>query len=100
MFFIGFIILGKDFALKTLLSTIVYPLFVSLLTNINYFVDLSYQIKDSLLATLTGAVLIGFGLGIVYRCGASTGGLDVLCLMLKKYFKIKLSVSTFVSRLR
>lgn len=96
LFFVGLVVLGKKFALKTLLSTVAYPLFVSLLTNINYFTELSSQIKDPLLATLTGAVLCGFGMGIVYRCGASTGGFDVINLTLQKYFKIKLSISTFV----
>lgn len=96
LFFVGMVILGKDFALKTLLSTFLYPVFVSLLTNIEYFVNLSAQIKDPLLATLTGAVLMGAGMGMVYRCGGSTGGLDVVSLVLKKYFRIKISVSTFV----
>lgn len=96
LFFIGFFVLGKDFAIKTLLSTFLYPLLVSLLTNMEYFIQLSNQIKDPLLATLTGAVLCGFGLGVVYRNGGSTGGTDVISLTLKKYFKIKLSVSTFV----
>ena len=95
LFFIGFLILGKEFALKTLLSTLIYPLLVSILTNVEYFVDLSNEITDSLLATLAGAVLCGFGLGIVYRNGGSTGGVDVVSLALKKYFKIKLSISTF-----
>ena len=96
LFFVGFFILGKNFALKTLLSTFLYPIFVSLLSNIKYFVEVSNQITDPLLATLAGAVLVGFGLGVVYREGASTGGFDVLSLILKKYFNIKLSISTFI----
>ena len=96
LFFIGFVILGKKFAIKTLLSTILYPAFINVFTNVNYFVELSKEVTNSLLATLVGSVLVGFGLGIVYREGASTGGFDVISLILKKYFKIKLSVSTFV----
>ena len=96
LFFVGLIILGKEFALKTLLSTIIYPVFLSIFVNVEYFNNLASQITDSLLASIAGAFLVGFGLGIVYRCGASTGGFDVVSLILKKYFKIKLSVSTFV----
>ena len=96
LFFIGLVVLGKDFAIKTLLSTVLYPVFVSLLTNVDYFKELANQITDPLLATLTGAVLTGAGMGMVYRCGGSTGGLDVVSLILKKYLKIKISVSTFV----
>lgn len=95
LFFIGTIVLGKSFAFKTLLSTFLYPVFVWVFTNLNYFANLSSQINDSLLATLVGAVLTGLGLGIVYQVGASTGGVDVISLILKKYFNVKLSVSTF-----
>lgn len=96
LFFIGLIVLGKDFALKTLLSTFLYPGFVALFTNVDYFVNLSREIANPLLATLAGAVLVGFGMGMVYRNGGSTGGVDVINLMFKKYFGIKLSISTFV----
>ena len=96
LFFVGLIVLGKDFALKTLLSTFLYPGFVALFTNVDYFVNLSREITNPLLATLAGAVLVGFGMGMVYRNGGSTGGVDVINLMFKKYFGIKLSISTFV----
>ena len=96
LYFIGFIILGKKFALKTLLSTILYPIFVNILVDVNYFYKLASEVSNPLLATLVGSVLVGFGLGIVYREGGSTGGVDVVSLILKKYFKIKLSVSTLI----
>lgn len=96
LFFVGLIILGKQFALKTLISTILYPVFVNLFSNMNFFVSLANEVSNSLLATLAGAVLAGFGLGVVYVVGASTGGFDVICLMLKKYFNIKLSLSTLI----
>ena len=96
LFLIGAIILKKDFAIKTLLSTFLYPIFVGLFTNNEYFMNLSKEITDHLLATLAGGVLTGFGLGVVYRVGGSTGGVDVINLTIKKYFKVKLSISTFV----
>ena len=96
LFFVGLFVLGKEFALKTLLSTFLYPVFVGIIANVNYFVNVANQITDSLLAALAGAVLTGLGMGVVYRFGGSTGGFDVVSLILKKYFKIKLSVSTFI----
>lgn len=92
LFFVGFVILGKSFALKTLVSTILYPLLINVLSLLN----IGNQISDPLLASLMGAVLSGFGLGICYRVGASTGGLDIVSLILKKYFKIKISISTLI----
>ena len=96
LFFVGLIIIGKKFALKTLLSTILYPLFINVFTNSNYFNDIARQVTNPLLACLAGAILTGFGLGVAYRAGASTGGLDIISLVLKKYFNIKLSLSTLV----
>ena len=96
LFFVGFVVLGKKFALRTLLSTILYPLFLNIFTNISYFITLANGVTNTLLAGLTGAILIGFGLGIAYRAGASTGGLDTISLILKRKFKIKLSLSTLV----
>ena len=96
LFFIGLIFLKKDFALKTLISTIVYPLIVNLLyyTNVaNYIIS---DLNDPLLASIIAAILIGTGLGLVYRVGGSTGGIDVISVMLKKYLGIKISHSTFV----
>ena len=78
LFFIGLVIIGKKFALRTLLSTFLYPGFVTLFSNLNYINDLSSEVTNPLLATLVGAILAGFGLGIVYRVGASTGGFDVI----------------------
>lgn len=96
LFIVGAFVLGKLFALKTLLSTFLYPLFVSIFANMQYFQELAIEITNPLLAALAGAFFTGFGLGIVYRVGASTGGFDVISLVLQKYFKIKLSVSTFL----
>ena len=94
LFVVGWIFLGKQFALKTLVSTILYPILVNILGNVDYLTSVTSQVSDTLLATITGAILAGFGLGVCYRAGASTGGLDVVCLMLKKYFNIKVSLST------
>ena len=95
LFFIGWIFLKKDFAMKTLVSTIVYPSII----NIVYYTSLpntiKTQVNDPLLAAILGAILIGVGLGLVYRVGGSTGGFDVVSVLLNKYKGIKISISTF-----
>lgn len=95
-FFLGLFVLGKVFALKTLLSTVLFPSLVWVFTNMKFFIGLSNQVSTPILASLTGAFFAGLGMGLVYRAGGSTGGFDVVNLILKKYFKIKVSVSTFV----
>ena len=96
LFFVGFIFLKKEFALKTLISTIVYPLIVNVLYNSEIFSGFTSELKDPLLAAILGSLLVGLGLGLVYRVGGSTGGLDIISVILNKYFGIKISHSTFV----
>lgn len=96
LFFVGLIFLKKDFALKTLLSTIVYPVVVNLLYVINAASYITGDLDDPLLAAIIAAILIGTGLGLVYKVGGSTGGVDVISVMLHKYLGIKISHSTFI----
>ncbi len=96
LFFIGWIFLKKDFALKTLIATIVYPLVVNLLYHSSIYSLVLTQVTDPLLAAIIGAILTGVGLGVTYRVGGSTGGLDVIALLLNKYKNVKISVATFI----
>jgi uncharacterized membrane-anchored protein YitT (DUF2179 family) len=93
LFFVGAIILGKRFAMKTILSTIVYPLMISFLSwfiEANGWVD-SF-LMDKYLATIYGGALMGFGVGLVFKTGASTGGMDIPPLILNKFTHISLPV--------
>lgn len=96
LFFIGFVFLKKSFALKTLLSTIVYPLVVNILYHSEIYQRIIVELNDPLLGAILGAILIGMGLGMVFRVGGSTGGLDVISVILNKYRGIKISLSTLV----
>ena len=108
LFAIGFIVLGKDFAMKTLVSTIVYPfaLFVCELlvkeSSLSYLLDLStypqeYYTVALIVATIFGGACIGMGCAFTFLGGGSTGGVDVIALTLSKYVKsIKSSVAFFV----
>ena len=93
LFIIGTFILGKRFAMKTVLSTIVYPFMISFLSwliEANGWVD-SF-IMDKYLATIYGGALMGFGVGLVFKTGASTGGMDIPPLIMNKYTHISLPV--------
>lgn len=90
MLAVGWWILGRKFAMTTVLSSLFYPIALELL-------DLSLgdvQItQDILLNTLFSGLGVGGALGIVIRAGASTGGMDIPPLVLKKLFHIPVSVS-------
>ena len=87
LFIVGAIVLGKQFAMKTILSTIVYPLFITVTHEMfaNVFIT-----NNALLASIYGGVCIGVGIGLVYRVGASTGGMDIPPLVINKYTGITL----------
>lgn len=110
LFFIGLIFLGKAFALKTLLSSIVYPTALSIwmrVLEIDAVAEIlnlakNYDPQDPdyalpLICAVFGGAIIGAGCALTFRGGGSTGGLDILALMLAKYIKgFKSSVGVFV----
>lgn len=86
-FILGFLVLGKDFALKTVMSTILYPLYLSLIMKMNIQLEL-----DPLIASIFGGLVTGVGLGITFRTGASTGGMDIPPLILQKFTGVRLAI--------
>ena len=92
MFFIGLYFLGKRFAFSTLISTFYFPFILGVLENTIGYTKLT---SDPLVAALFGGVLIGTAIGIVVRCHASTGGMDIPPLILNKKIAIPVSVSMY-----
>lgn len=93
LFGVGALVLGKKFLIKTALSSILYPLF---LTIISQFTDAVYITDNAILASLYGGVMIGLGVGLVFRTGASTGGMDIPPLIINKYTGLPLPTLVLV----
>ncbi|WP_313893528.1 YitT family protein [Psychrobacillus sp.] len=79
LFFLAIIIVGKDFSLKTLVGTIFVPLVIWLTSDIKIMID------NPLLGAIYGGIMLGVGLGIVYRGNGSTGGTALIAQILKKF---------------
>ena len=93
MLCLGWVVLGRKFAMTTVLSSILYPLFLEVLNRaLGDFV----VTENILLNVLFSGMGLGLSLGIVIRAGASTGGMDIPPLILKKLFHIPVSVSLWV----
>lgn len=92
MFGIGLWVLGKKFALTTLISTFYYPFILGVLEKVVGNVVLT---QDLLLSVIMAGLMIGTAIGIVIRCGASTGGMDIPPLVLNKKFAIPVSASMY-----
>ena len=76
---VGYRILGRGLAVRTIVCTVAYSLFYSLIP-----VPATLIVEDYLTACLLGGILTGVGCGIVLTCGCSSGGLDVVGLCLSK----------------
>lgn len=79
LFILGILVVGKDFSWKTLVGTTFVP-FVIWLTS-----DIHLPIDNPLLSAIYGGIMLGVGLGIVYRGNGSTGGTALIAQILKKF---------------
>ena len=92
MLIIGALLLGKAFAATTIISTFTYPLALKLF---DYLLGDLILTQDILLCTIFSGLGIGASLGIVIRAGASTGGMDIPPLVLRRFFRIPVSASLY-----
>ena len=92
MFLLGLIELGKEFALSTLIATFYYPFALDQAIRVVW--DHVFT-EDPMLCAVFAGLMIGFSLGIVIKAWASTGGMDIPPLVLKKRVGIPVSVSMY-----
>ncbi|MCO4095467.1 YitT family protein [Macrococcoides canis] len=92
LFFVGYKLLGKLSFIYTLTGTLSVSLFLWLCERYPMHIDLK---EDLLLASLFGGVFIGAGLGIIFRFGGTTGGVDILARLMKKYFDVPMGRTMF-----
>ncbi len=93
MFGAGALVLGKQFAFTTMISTFYYPFILGVFEN--YFGHGAIT-GDRMLATVFSGLLIGLGIGMVIRAGASTGGMDIPPLILNKKWNASVSMTMLV----
>lgn len=83
LFILGIIILGKAFGAKTAYGTLTLSLFIRLIIILG---DGANATEDLLLASIYGGVLMGVGIGFVFKSGGTTGGTDLAGAILNKFF--------------
>ena len=106
LFILGLLLLGRDFALKTLVSTIVYPIAFALLYKLvdptvlgGYFYIQNNPNSELALvfAGIVGGGMLGAGSALAFLGGGTTGGTDILAFLICKFFpKLKISRVTFM----
>ena len=88
LFLIGYKAMGRVFVFRSFIATILFSVLIDLL-------PLEPMTNDPLLGTLYGGVMLGAGLGLIMRGGATTGGSDMIARMVHKRFSF-ISVGSFL----
>lgn len=89
LFFVSFKILGGRFGVKTFFGTVLFSL------NVDIIMRTPVLTNDIFLASVFGGVVLGLGIGVVFKFGGTTGGTDLLASIMHKYFK-GISIGTWL----
>ena len=85
-FALGWIFLGSSFSIKTLISTAVYPLGISIFSSFSPTLYSTPSPSFLIMAAIAGGLLVGTGCAVIFRSGGSSGGTDVIALIVCRYF--------------
>lgn len=94
--------LGKQFAFKTLLATLLYPISLTMFLRIPAFVDIADAIAgagttgDLLICSLFGGLINGMAISLTFLGKGSTGGVDVISFLINKIFGFPVSAVTLI----
>lgn len=85
---LSFICLGREKTMGSVVGSLLYPVMVKLTVPFLSYINLG--IDDIFVLTIFGAVISGFGYGLIFKSGFTTGGTDILNQVFSKYFKISI----------
>ena len=91
---LGWAVLGWRFVVATIASSLLYPILLGAAQRIP---GIDHLTADPLLAALLGGGLVGIAVGLVMRVGSSTGGTDVVNLVLHKWTHIPDSAAVYLT---
>lgn len=92
---LSLILLGYDKTKSSILGSLLYPIMVKLTAFIPNYINVGNA--EPLIMTLYGAVLSGFGLGLIFKAGYTTGGTDVLNQIASKYLKMSIGNAMLIT---
>lgn len=92
---LAFFILGKEMGIKTLLGSVLTTVFIGILEP--FLVLDEAIISNCYISATVGAVIISVASGIMFYVDSSSGGTDVIALIIKKYSDIKIGKALLIS---
>lgn len=93
---LSFIFLGKDLTRNTIMGSLLFPLFVKATDPL---VAINLGDLETILIAGCGSILIGLGLGMVFRAGYTSGGTDILNQIVSKYAKMSVGKAMYFTDL-
>ncbi|WAA13747.1 YitT family protein [Fervidibacillus halotolerans] len=93
VFFLGWKYLGRSTFYYTIIGTVAVSIFLEIFQRYQYEIPLN---GDLTLAALFAGVFIGIGLGIIFRNGGTTGGVDIIARLVQKYIGWSIGKTMFI----
>ena len=85
---VGFLLIGRDFGIKTVYTSLMMPVMMGVLERI--CPDVQSIMKDPFLDMIVYISIVSIGQAVMFRYNASSGGLDIVGKVLNKYMHIEL----------
>ena len=92
---LSYALLGRVTTRGSILGSLLFPLFVEMTANIGNYIDV--DTSQMLLSAVFGGVVYGFGAGLIFKAGFTTGGTDILNQIISKYAHISMGNSMLIS---
>lgn len=92
---ISFLVLGKEQTKGSVIGSILFPIFVNLTTNIGNYIQI--DTSNLLLCSIFSGVIYGFGAGLVFKAGFTTGGTDIINQIVSKYAHVSMGNAMLMS---
>lgn len=90
---LSYLLMGKEKTANSVVGSLLYPVFVKATEWVIPLVDLGET--EPVLIAIFGAAISGFGLGLIFKSGFTTGGTDILNQIVAKYFKMSVGNAMF-----
>ena len=95
LLFASIILLGREKTRATALGSIIFPIFIRATEHLNVWLQINNS--NILLSTICGGLMFGFGAGLIFKAGFTTGGTDIINQILSKYLKQSIGKSMLMS---
>lgn len=90
LFLLGLFFVGRKFTISTLVSTFLFPVLLNVFQSLDV---IHHYSKNILLSSVLAGGLIGIGIGLILKANASTGGTDIIAIIVNRKFNIPIFIT-------